>query len=103
MVTTWDRRQYFVLADVIGYVSLVLDSGELWECVIATIVDLLPPINILDVSCVLQVRAQVRLTFLIGAALRVLLTYHATSIGAISTVILVQVCVVLRLVLWSAH
>lgn len=80
MVTTWDRRQYFVLADVIGYVSLVLDSGELWECVIATIVDLLPPINILDVSCV-----------------------HATSIGAISTVILVQVCVVLRLVLWSAH
>ena len=61
-------RKDFGLSDLIDHVALILDARQLGECIVATIVDFLAPVDVLNISCVLlKVRTRTSVSRRIGS------------------------------------
>ena len=78
-----DWRQLPIVNHLINRFALILDASQLRQSTLVTIVDLLPSVEVLNISCVLQVG-----TWALVSYLALIGTYDASNAATNSTVAL---------------
>ena len=86
-----NRRQTFAIHHLVDCLALVLNPWQLWKRTVIAIRDLLPPVEVLYISRVLQVRTRAVVRMLIrtmnGVILTAVVTYHSPAASTAALVL----------------